>query len=530
MQITLYNSKAEKVRLNKNEYLHKIITMNGTLREACSVSLPSIVVELDPTLLQQNILNKTFVVDDAKRYATKDGSVKLIYSLIAEILTCNYAYIKEFNRYYFITDIISLNRNLWRLVMRVDGLMSFYGNIKKLYALVSRNEFTYNDYIIDNLVNYKYEKEITYSDITNLSTVVSLTTSPTTNNAVVCYLTDDSLKRSSGVPTLNSLPNISAYLTAGNMSTQYMCGSTGMLYNLAKFAYKDDTVLSYIKNIMVYPYEISCTTDSSVTEIFFGKNTYGGARYSVEETFKYPNNFPDRIVIADFNMPESTSYLDYSPYTLYEIFIPYCGYVSLSGESILGKRLKVFYLVNYEEGTSTAYIYNVTDNKVLYSSACTLGNRISLSTTNNREIKDQKNALALNTGINLVAGALSVVGGVATENPLAVAGGIMKIGSSIGNAVTTYNQLYDIGKVGISSSGDGYSNLQTVHIKKTRSIPINYNNDFASLYGKPLNEYKKLSELSGFTQLKEFHLEGFETATDSELNEIDTLLREGIII
>ena len=162
MQITLYNSNAEKNRLDKDKYLHTIIEMTGILKEACSISLPSIVVELDPSIIQQNILNKTFVVDDSKRYATKDGAIKLIYDLIAEILTCNYAYIKEFNRYYFVTDIINLNRNLWRINLRCDVLMSFYGYIKNLNAFVARNQNEFNKDIIDNecVLTDKEEVEI----------------------------------------------------------------------------------------------------------------------------------------------------------------------------------------------------------------------------------------------------------------------------------------------------------------------------------------------------------------------------------
>ena len=50
MQITLYNSNAEKNRLNKDTFLHRIISMTGTLRESCSVSIPSVVIELDASI------------------------------------------------------------------------------------------------------------------------------------------------------------------------------------------------------------------------------------------------------------------------------------------------------------------------------------------------------------------------------------------------------------------------------------------------------------------------------------------------
>ena len=43
-------------------------------------------------------------------------------------------------------------------------------------------------------------------------------------------------------------------------------------------------------------------------------------------------------------------------------------------------------------------------------------------------------------------------------------------------------------------------------------------------------QYLKLGNLSGFTQCDDFHLTGFPNAYDSELDEIDGLLRSGIIL
>ena len=60
MQIVLYNSNAEKNRLNKNGYLKKIIEMDGTLRNTCSVSNPVVNIELNPETVKMNILKKKF--------------------------------------------------------------------------------------------------------------------------------------------------------------------------------------------------------------------------------------------------------------------------------------------------------------------------------------------------------------------------------------------------------------------------------------------------------------------------------------
>lgn len=56
----------------------------------------------------------------------------------------NYLYIEEFERYYFITNIISLNETLWEIHCHVDVLMSFADLIRQQTAVVARQEGKYN--------------------------------------------------------------------------------------------------------------------------------------------------------------------------------------------------------------------------------------------------------------------------------------------------------------------------------------------------------------------------------------------------
>lgn len=62
----------------------------------------------------------------------------------------NYCYIPEFNRYYFITDIVSRINNMWILKCKVDVLMSFKEFFANINVIVNRGESNINPYIIDN--------------------------------------------------------------------------------------------------------------------------------------------------------------------------------------------------------------------------------------------------------------------------------------------------------------------------------------------------------------------------------------------
>lgn len=61
----------------------------------------------------------------------------------------NYAYIPEFNRYYFVDPPTVVNNKVYMLSLRVDVLMSFKSAINNLVAIIARQENEYNLYLPD---------------------------------------------------------------------------------------------------------------------------------------------------------------------------------------------------------------------------------------------------------------------------------------------------------------------------------------------------------------------------------------------
>lgn len=69
----------------------------------------------------------------------------------------NYCYIPKFDRYYYIESRESMNATTWRLQCRVDVLMSFKDEIKKLKAIIERSSKWFNTYIPDD--SYSIEND-----------------------------------------------------------------------------------------------------------------------------------------------------------------------------------------------------------------------------------------------------------------------------------------------------------------------------------------------------------------------------------
>lgn len=152
MKIIMYNSSAEKNRANKGDYLTEIVEIEGTLRAGTSLVNPAIVLEVRDDQLAKIMDSYVPVVDDSGNEVVDADGNEVTYSYVNKVMRANYAYIPDFNRYYFITDIVSAGRNLWQLTMSVDVLMSYYGEIMELTALIDRNEYEYKPTLDDPLM------------------------------------------------------------------------------------------------------------------------------------------------------------------------------------------------------------------------------------------------------------------------------------------------------------------------------------------------------------------------------------------
>lgn len=62
----------------------------------------------------------------------------------------NYVYIEDFDRYYFIVDIVDVGGNTYRITLKEDVLSSFKNSILNLKACVERQEYKRNTRIVDN--------------------------------------------------------------------------------------------------------------------------------------------------------------------------------------------------------------------------------------------------------------------------------------------------------------------------------------------------------------------------------------------
>lgn len=106
MQISLFTYNMEKERIDKTDYLFNRFPLEGTFRQSSSVIDPVVIIE-------------------------KTNPQKPIY---------NYMYIEEFQRWYFINDIITIRNFLWEIHAHVDVLYTWRNSIKNSKCIIDKSE------------------------------------------------------------------------------------------------------------------------------------------------------------------------------------------------------------------------------------------------------------------------------------------------------------------------------------------------------------------------------------------------------
>lgn len=294
--------------------------------------------------------------------------------------------------------------------------------------------------------------------------------------------------------------------------------SQAQLNNLASFLWSTDFV-DTIKKILQSPmdalislalFPVTPPTDG-IHNISLGYIDSGVTAPRVSDQFMTVQT-SGLVVPHKYN-----SYLDYAPYTRAEIFLPFIGFCPLNINDIMGKSVDVTYNIDLLSGVCTAIVH--VNAQSLYSYSGNMAMFLPLSAGNW--------ARMLTPIFGMVGGITSLaagIGGVMSGAPLLPSTGMAvrgaeSIGNMDGNSVSRSG--------GISGNAGIMGDYQPF-IVVTRPIndkPTTYDTNIGQTY----NKSARLGSLSGFTVIEEAHIEGMN-ATDAEKQEIEQLLKEGVIL
>ena len=202
---------------------------------------------------------------------------------------------------------------------------------------------------------------------------------------------------------------------------------------------------------------------------------------------------------------------DYPPFTEISIYLPFIGIRRLDPSDIMRATVSVKYHVDVFTGACLADV-NVkrdTAGGVLYTFPGSCSVQYPLSSGSYMGI------------VSTIAS--TVVGSITAPTPLgagaAVLGGITNL---------TFNSHANVERSGSFTGNAGAMGSKIPYLIISRPQTAMAQN-FETLSGYPSNTYTKLSACTGFTQVKFVHVENLN-ATDAEKQEIEQLLKEGVIL
>lgn len=469
-------------------------------------------------------------------------------------LNYNYVFIPKLQRYYYVDSIELITADVTRLHLKEDVLMSWKDLIKSQSAFVTRYQQSNNSTLVD--IRLPLEDKLTIGNVTMTDTGTGTLVNCTLdfnnyagvdypNILIISMSTEVQTYRGSYIhaPSGSGLPDISSHLNQWEFMRFIEMSD---LFYLSLAYRSNDAVSSFINSVLWLPFNPTTTfgLQSATSTAVFVKDKYiNYAGVYVNTTSSdapmkayYPAIEKDGacpyLIIKDFTCSIGDTFYDREPYSNYEMYIPFVGWVKVESSKIKGKRILVYYSMDIQSGISTAYIYNYTDQYVIWSGTCQLGMKVDLTATNQAENIKQKQSNDLNMVLGLMSSALAIGVGVVTENPVALAGGVLSAGKTIASNVNANNMIFERATTSFGTSDGALHSNKDVKLKRTYHKPLTIDSTtYVGLQGKPYNNYvSNMLLLSGYVEVGDIHFDpkGNDVYQD-EIVEIVDLLQKGVI-
>ena len=300
----------------------------------------------------------------------------------------NYAYVADFNRYYFIKDI-STYQNFWYISCECDVLASFKTDIGTGSHYVIRSASVYNGDISDfvypattRVAGYKDGPDNTdplwwYDGSCYIVGIVGYTDTVVNQFGSLIYYIMSPLALRIFLDYLMNNVATGSDPWSQILQTEYSDGVQKALIN----------PIQYIKSCIRMPFDIDEITGSAVNRIQFGYYHYDiGTGYKVKRVDSSSNVVKSKDIsyITLREHPQAAtrgSYLNCQPYTRYTLHYGPWGDIELDPMLLKGNnKIKLETLYDLVSGVGRLIVSgNVATSKILYNGTVKIGVDVNLS-------------------------------------------------------------------------------------------------------------------------------------------------------
>lgn len=424
----------------------------------------------------------------------------------------NYAYIPEWNRYYFIQDV-TYNLGTWLIDLRVDVLASYRDNILNSQQYVLRSYSQFNENILDNLYTTKANSANNFFK-NEMGQVYALDLSPLPEAVTFFNKTYRQGMFIVGVVSPNDT-GVSYYsLTFEKFSSflaDLMDFTPSDMSDLAQGTAKSlFDPIQFITMCKWYPIGPTPTTPKNNIKL-------GSYTINLSQTVGTFDNARSTRLYGDIILPkhpqisEHGAYMQLQPYSSYNLYFEPFGDITLNNLLIYGAdSLRCEWLLDYCTGKTALTITNNTTGALVGTAMADMGVDIPISQLT----------------VDYIGGFTSIAGGVggfiSSLFTGDVGGAINSAISGVGNAAQS--AAPKVASIGAQGSFIPYSfGKPYIYLNTLDQVDIDN-----VRYGRPLCEVKRIGSLSGYCLCSNSSIE--IGGTSAEASEIESMLNSGVFI
>lgn len=298
---------------------------------------------------------------------------------------------------------------------------------------------------------------------------------------------------------------------------------------LNDYSIKPSDILNYIVSMRVYPFNLADSvsyTDTQSANIFIGRGVFpyilttGNTHVIADTCETFDGGYCD--VPTYYN-----DFRDYEPASSIEVYVPFCGSVSVAPSEVVGKRLRLTYGVDYSTGALSATLWVISDtNYTLAVLSGQVAASIQMSASNEMDGILRLTSIATTIGkAMLTEDKIDASKMSDTAKHVSNATNALGMASDLVNSVGSGLPVHSIGNT------NGFSNFATPPRACVTITYHKYKNpqNFAHVYGYKCNRRETLSSLNGYTKCTNVDVSGF-TCHEDERSEIKALLESGVYL
>lgn len=230
--------------------------------------------------------------------------------------------------------------------------------------------------------------------------------------------------------------------------------------------------------------------------------------------------------LGTYDVPrENGNFLDYSPYSQYEVYIPCCGWVTCP-DIIAGRKIAV--KINYDLTTAAIIgnVYVTIDGKeMIVASKSGMMGRETIVSGDAAGVRSAQITSAL---LSAGTGALNVATGAMSGNAVAAVSGGYHVVAGLAQANIAANSSYarTVGSTGGRALLCQYDKCYLKICTTEADIPAGYSHTV----GYICNKSGKVSDFRGYTVFDNFDVTGITGLTQRELMEVKRIMESGVYI